>query len=109
MECNASNAIKNLIQLGADIDARNTGRTPLYDAACLGLTSIVSDLIAAGASVEKMTVHGGAPLHVAIIEGHRDVVEKLVKCGCNTTQPILRMGDPSSPAPFQLAALFYCP
>ena len=73
--------------------------------------SIVSNLITAGASVEKMTVDGSTPLHVAIIEGHRDVVEKLVKSGCNTTQPMLQMGDPSSPdlTPFQLAALFCCP
>ena len=111
VKCNASNAIKKLIQLGADIDARHTGRTPLYDAACFGMTSIVSDLITAGASVKKMTVHGCTPLHVAIIEGHRDVVEKLVKSGCNTTQPILQMGDPSSPdlTPFHLAALFCRP
>ena len=111
VECEALNAIKKLIQLGADIDAKNTGRTPLYYAASLGMKSIVSDLIAAGASVEKMTVDGSTPLHVAIIEGHMDVVEKLVKSGCNTTQPMLQMGDPSSPdlTPFQLAALFCRP
>ena len=111
VECNASNAIKKLVQLEANIDGRNTGRTPLYDAASLGRMSIVSDLIAAGANMEKMTVDGSTPLHVAVIEGHSDVVEKLVKSGCNTTQPMLQMGDPSSPdlTPFQLAALFCRP
>ena len=97
VECEARNAIHELIKLGADIDARNTGRTPLHNAASSGFTSIVSDLIAAGASMEMMTVEGMNPLQDAIIVGHASVVRELVKSGCNTTQPILLMGDPFSP------------
>ena len=67
-----------LIDLGADIDAKNKyGGTPLHYA-CDGYVDIVQILIVRGADISAKKNDGDTPLHLACYNGHRDTVLALI-------------------------------
>ncbi|KAK0734628.1 ankyrin repeat-containing domain protein, partial [Lasiosphaeria miniovina] len=54
------------------------GRTPLWHAAAVGSVDGVRRLARAGASVNHADMYGRTPLHIAVCEGHEDVVTCLL-------------------------------
>ncbi len=76
--------VKLLVDKGlsvAEADAR--GRTPLADAAALGLTDIVAYLIERGVDVNLKDKQGQAALYNAVLGGNRETVERLLAAGAD--------------------------
>jgi len=73
--------VRELIDAGADVNARNTsGSTPLYLASD---EDIVKLLIDAGADVNAMDTSGTAPLHNASKMGNTNIVRLLIDAGAD--------------------------
>lgn len=76
-----------LLDLGADVDARNKlGATPLLVASHKGHKAICKALIAAGAAVTgtKSMMRGGySPLHAAAANGSTDCLQDLIDAGAS--------------------------
>ena len=74
--------IKRRLREGQDVEAADDyGRTALWMAARFGHTTIVAQLLAAGAkpNVWDCGLDGNTPLHVATWQGHAEVVRRLLK------------------------------
>lgn len=72
--------VKQLIEQGADVDAKNEyGWTALMAAAWWGNTEIVKLLIQAGADVNAENIDGGTALIRAAGRGYTDVAELLIQ------------------------------
>lgn len=79
---NHADAVKELIERGADIDGVNlTGFTPIHHAAEAGSPEVASVLIEAGADVNLPSFAGETPLQRARREGHQEVVRLLEAAG----------------------------
>lgn len=79
-----------LLDLGADVDARNKlGATPLIVASHKGHKAICKALIAAGAAVtgaKSMMKGGYSPLHAAAANGSTDCLQDLIDAGASLRQ-----------------------
>ena len=71
---------KRLIELGADINARNKqGETPLHIAVQVRSEEGIKLLNEEGADIKIKDIHGNSPLHYAAIAGQLEIVELLIK------------------------------
>ena len=76
---NNTESLKNLIEKGADVNAKNKyEQTPLHLAAQYGHIETVKSLIENGADVNSKDKYGWTPLHYAAEEGHKEIVEYLI-------------------------------
>jgi hypothetical protein len=79
-------AVRNLIESGADLDARGPmGYTALHWAGVRGHWRIFSDLVAAGAPVTAPGCAGGTPLHWTCHHDNPDSVRLLLDAGTDIT------------------------
>ena len=72
---------------GSVTQSGNTGRTPLYGAACNDHLAVVQWLAGNGGSVTEPTNGGRTPLYGAAHEGHLAVVQWLADIGGSVAQP----------------------
>ncbi|KAL9581837.1 MAG: hypothetical protein Q9212_003659 [Teloschistes hypoglaucus] len=71
-------AIKLLVEKGAEVDPEDEWkRTPLFYAACNGVTEIVKLLLKSGARLDSSTIEGTTPLDIAKSNKHEEVVQLL--------------------------------
>lgn len=61
----------------------NEGQTMMHLAAALGYSKIIVALVSQGARVDLPDVNGMTPLHFAALNGHRLVVQQLLRCSTN--------------------------
>jgi ankyrin repeat protein len=73
--------VQLLIELGADLQSSNCGRTPLHQAALLKDPEIAEMLLANGADISGTTREGQTPLHLAIACGFELTAEVLLRGG----------------------------
>ena len=73
------NKCKELIQHGADVNAKKYDETPLHEAAYCGHLNICELLIKHGADVNGKSLSGWTPLHQAADEGYLEICELLIK------------------------------
>ncbi|KAM0256388.1 hypothetical protein ACHAQJ_005039 [Trichoderma viride] len=79
-----TDVVKRLLDLGADIEARNKhDNTPLHDAARSGKTDMVKLLLDRGADIEAKNKRNNTPLHDAAQSGKSDMVKLLLDQGAN--------------------------
>jgi ankyrin repeat protein len=83
-------AIRELVERGADLEADVYRGTPLVWAAATGRSEAIRELVALGADVNGRSSFGGpghgegvTPLHLAAQSGHRDAVELLLSLGAD--------------------------
>lgn len=75
-------AVRELLQLGADVDARDRyGQTALMLAAQRGHRAVVETLIAHGADLNVTAKFGLSALMLAIIAGHVEIARLLGRAG----------------------------
>lgn len=75
-------AVRLLLALGADVNARNVcGVTPLHLAILNSASDLVERLLRAGADVNACAEQGATPLTLARMQGRRDIVERLRAAG----------------------------
>jgi len=79
------NAVRTLIEKGADVNVPTGCGTPIHQAASDGRTEIVELLIAAGADVDAGNSIG-TPLLRAIEREHTEVALKLIAAGANPSE-----------------------
>lgn len=78
-------ALRSLIRLGVDIDARDsTRRTPLFLAAKYGHIEVMKELLRRGADIDAVDVNGRTALYSAVYSGSPDAVELLLNAGART-------------------------
>lgn len=97
---NHSDAVKVLVDAGADIEARaNDGLTSLHLASMKGLSDVTYALILCHADVHATESTGSTPLHAAAYYGHLEVASKLLFAG--HANPLRK--DKAGNTPLQLA------
>lgn len=71
--------IENLIELGANIEAKNKeGQTPLISAVLLGNVALVKELLAKGADVNAVDKDGNTPLIYATHLNNPEIIEAVL-------------------------------
>lgn len=86
------NAVKTLIEQGADVNARAGQVAPLHTAASEGHANVVALLIEKGADVNAKSRWGYTPLMLAAMYGHADVAKFLIDRGANIDTAIADLG-----------------
>lgn len=87
---------RDLLDRGADPNGDlGADGSPLYAAAALGHTKMVTLLIESGAAVNARSIRGATSLMVAAAEGHLAVVEILLARGASTDVHSDNHGTPS--------------
>lgn len=93
---------RDLLEQGADPNGDpGADGSPLYAAAALGHTKMVTLLIESGAAVNARSIRGATPLMVAAAEGHLAVVEILLARGASTDVHSDNHGTPLIAATFR--------
>ena len=78
------NAVRNLLQQGADInESTSSGSTPIHAAAANSHLAIVRHLVQEGAEKENALDDDTTPLMIAAFSGHTAVVQYLADQGCD--------------------------
>ncbi|MHC4540282.1 MAG: ankyrin repeat domain-containing protein [Planctomycetota bacterium] len=76
-------AVEDLLDKGADVNAKGEGGVALHVAALKGHKDIAELLITRGADVDAKANWGHTPLHIAAREGHKAVAELLITRGAD--------------------------
>ena len=90
-------AVKNLIELGANINIQDSKKeTPLYKAAANGHSQVIDQLLSQCGIQPNITKKNtkATPLHIACYNGYGDIVDKL--CRFDTQLLWVRVGNKSS-------------
>jgi len=78
------NAVKSLVELGADVDVLNKNyETPLFKACYNGHFTTVKCLTVLGASIDLTDNYDTTPLMIACYDGNINIVKYLVNLGAN--------------------------
>ena len=81
---NSCQAVRFLIENGADITAKDRGRNGiLHYAAIGGVKETVSYLLGLGIPVDCKSTWGKTPLHVAAVKGHAEILLILIQNGAD--------------------------
>jgi ankyrin repeat protein len=78
--------VQQLLDKGADINAKSNGRTPLMWAAQNGNTIVLEQLLSKGANINATGIFGWTALILAAQQGHTDCVKVLLQHGANMDQ-----------------------
>jgi ankyrin repeat protein len=78
--------IQQLLDKGADINAKSNGRTPLMWAAQNGNKVVLEQLLSKGANINATGIFGWTALILAAQQGHTDCVKVLLEHGANMDQ-----------------------
>lgn len=82
-EWELKDAIKHLVDKGAEPDAKNAnGETPIFSAAKVNNTEILDQLVKYGCNVKTRDNLGGTALHMAVRWGNSITAKKLIDLGC---------------------------
>lgn len=93
---------KRLLEIGADLNGDSgADGSPLYAAAALGHSRMVTLLLDSGAAVNARSTRGSTPLMIAAAEGHVAVVEILLARGASTDVHSDTHGTPLIAATFR--------
>ena len=95
------NAVKEILNDGADANTEFFGRTPLQTAADMGYGEIAELLLDYGADINQNTLYG-TPLHCAAGSGHPDIVKMLIANGADVNA-YSRLGGVLVATPLQMA------
>ncbi|KAB0793721.1 hypothetical protein PPYR_13341 [Photinus pyralis] len=80
------NAIKTLLEGGANVNAKNKeSETPLDIAAARDYAGIIKVLLSSGANPNEVNARGGTPLHVASWHGQINAINALLDAGSDIT------------------------
>lgn len=83
----ASALVKNLVEMGANINAMDGGQTVLHVAASAGKTELVSILLDHGAFIDmKIKSTHETALHVAAAQNHIQTVKLLLQRGADSSE-----------------------
>lgn len=88
--------VELLLSSGADPNKRAKRQTPLHVASDSGCLQCATYLVGAGAEVNALLETGAPPIHFAVRNGHRDIVDYLLRQGAGPT--------PSAPISHLLAS-----
>ena len=79
--------VKQHIAAGSDLNVKDPfgGSTPLITASVFGQTSVVIELLKAGAEINVQNNDGSTALHSAAFFGHKAIVEILLQNGADKT------------------------
>jgi len=79
-----ADAVGDLLQRGADVDARDRhGQTGLMLAAHAGHLRVVETLVAGGADLNATAKFGLSALMLAVVAGHREIARLLARAGAD--------------------------
>ena len=91
---NNTESLKNLIEKGADVNAKNKyEQTTLHYAAREGHTEIVEFLIEKGADVNAKDKYGWTPLRLAAENDHTEIVKSLLANGGLSGRPLFELSN----------------
>ena len=76
-------AVKSLIESGADINYSNNGKSLLHRAVIIQCRPIVEYLIHQNANVNTKTSSGATPLHSAILTQNNTIIKLLIDAKAN--------------------------
>lgn len=110
------NVVKILVAAGAELNQENQKTSPLKSACRMGFIDIVHLLLDAGADPKLISTCGNAPIHVATINGCRDIVKLLIEHdrssvgsvgvnGCTPLELATEMGQEDIVALLQLLSI----
>lgn len=89
---NEAKITKLLLKYGANIDGNDGAESPLIGSTSLSVVKVSEILIAAGANIDLVSVHGANALHWAAYVGTPDIVDILLKKGAYIEEKCCEFG-----------------